>query len=396
MKNTLALRARRILTLADATPATRRNELLAPLSFFDDAVLVCRNGLVLAVETYAQFRRRAGIPLTDLGDASLVPGLINAHSHLEFAFLHNKSCLGQGFAAWAKALPRTRQPRTQQNAMYAAAEAMAANGLVHVGDICAKAPVIQAGAFFNAGLEASFFIEAFGFQSYDSPALLRAALFAEIPPYLQAACALSGHALFSTHPQTLRQALQDCCERGKIFSIHLAEHEDELACLLDGSGPLAELLRERSVWPQNFVPPGKRPIILAHELGLLGKNTLAVHCVHCNNEEAALLAASQTRLCLCPRSNSAIGVGGQAPVQALIDAGVLLCLGTDSLASNSDLDLWNEARALRKICMLPDRALLRMMTINAAHALQRFELGRLAPGCRAAWAVLPDDFSLNL
>ena len=396
MKNTLALRARRILTLADATPATRRNELLAPLSFLDNAVLVYRNGLVLAVEPYATFRRRAGIALTDAGEISLIPGLINAHSHIEFSFLHDKTRLGQGFAAWARQLPRTRPQKAQHDAMHVAAEEMAAHGIVHVGDISAKPPVMQAGAFFGAGLDASFFIEAFGFQEYASPDLLRSTIFADIPAHLHSSCALSGHALFSTSPKTLRQARQDCRERGLCFSIHLAEHEDEMNCLLDGSGPLAELLRERGVWPSDYVPPGKRPIAHAHELGLLGDNTLAVHCVHCQPEEATLLAASKTAVCLCPRSNAAIGVGGQAPVQSLVDASVLLCLGTDSLASNFDLNLWNEARALRTFYPLPDSALLRMMTINAAHALRRFDLGRLAPGCRAAWAVLPDDFSQTL
>jgi cytosine/adenosine deaminase-related metal-dependent hydrolase len=74
---------------------------------------------------------------------------------------------------------------------------------------------------------------------------------------------------------------------------------------------------------------------------------------------------------------------------------VLLCLGTDSLASNSDLNLWNEARALRDAHQLPTQALARLMTVNAAHALRRPELGRLAPGCRAAWTALPEDFALQ-
>jgi cytosine/adenosine deaminase-related metal-dependent hydrolase len=190
----------------------------------------------------------------------------------------------------------------------------------------------------------------------------------------------------------MQLARQDCENRGKTFTMHLAEHDDELHCLLSGSGPLSDMLRERGVLPQGYKPPGKRPVNYAHELGLLGENTLAVHCVHCNAQEAGLLAMTGTAVCLCPRSNAAINAGGAAPVDLLLDKGVLLCLGTDSLASNSDLNLWNEARALRDAHQLPTQALARLMTVNAAYALRRPELGRLAPGCRAAWAALPEDF----
>ena len=139
-----------------------------------------------------------------------------------------------------------------------------------------------------------------------------------------------------------------------------------------------------------------RPVQYAHELGLLGEHTLAVHCVHCNDKEADLLAMTGTRVCLCPRSNAAINSGAAAPMDLFMDKGVLLCLGTDSPASNSDMNLWNEARDLRDAHQLPTRALLRLMTVNAAYALRRPELGRLAPGCRAAWAVLPEDFAATV
>jgi cytosine/adenosine deaminase-related metal-dependent hydrolase len=238
----------------------------------------------------------------------------------------------------------------------------------------------------------SVFRECFGFQPAHTPEDLRLLHLHDTPEHLRPHCALSGHALFSTRPHTMQLARQDCEKRGQTFTMHLAEHDDELHCLLNGTGPLSDALRERGVLPQGYTPPGKRPVRYAHELGLLGENTLAVHFVHCDEQEAELLAATGTTACLCPRSNAAINTGGAAPVDLFLDKGVLLCLGTDSLASNNDLNLWNEARALRDTHQLPTRALLRLMTVNAAHALRRPELGRLAPGCRAAWAALPEDF----
>ena len=393
MENVKALRARRILTLADAQPAARRNDLLAPLALLDNAVIFSRQGLILAVEPYAHSKRRAGCTIEDAGDVTLIPGIINAHSHLEFSAFRGKTRLGQGFAAWVKSLITLKgELKCEEADMADAAEEMAGHGVIHVGDIGSDAPVAHTGVFFRAGVSVSIFRECFGFNPANTPDELRAARLKDTPAQIWPHCALSGHALFSTHPQTMQLARQDCRKRGKIFTMHLAEHAEELDCLLNGTGTLNDMLRERGVLPRDHRAPGKRPVQYAHELGLLGDNTLAVHCVHCNEQEAELLAMTGTAACLCPRSNTAINAGKAAPVDLFMDRGVLLCLGTDSLASNSDLNLWNEARALRDAYQLPVQALLRLMTVNAAYSLRRPELGRLAPGYRAAWTVLPEDF----
>jgi cytosine/adenosine deaminase-related metal-dependent hydrolase len=396
METVTALRARRILTLADAQPATRRSELLAPLAVLDNAAILSKNGLILAVEQYAHCKRRTGCAITDAGDVTLVPGLVNAHSHVELAALKGRTRLGEGFAVWVQSLlALKRAPADKRAAMADAAEEMSACGVVHVGDINTEAPVASTGAFFRAGVSVSIFRDCFGFRTAHTPDELRGAQLQDTPKALRPQCALSGHALFSTRPHTMQLARQDCEARGKIFTMHLAEHDEELRCLLDGTGALSDILHERGILPKGYRPPGRRPVHYAHELGLLGKNTLAVHCVHCNEEEAGLLAATGAAVWLCPRSSAALGGGPAAPRDLFMDKGVLLCLGTDSPASNSDLNLWNEARALRDAHQLPPQALVRLMTINAAHALRRSELGRLIPGCRAAWAVLPEDFMLQ-
>ena len=393
MKTVKALRARRILTLADAQPAARRNDLPVPLSVLDNGVILSKNGLVLAVEPYAHSKRRTDCAFEDAGDVTLVPGLINAHSHLELAGLKGKTRLGQGFAAWVNSVIALKQTQGGKEAeMTDAAKEMSEHGIVHAGDISGNAPVASTGAFFRAGVSVSVFRECFGFRSARTPAQLRSLYLRDTPETLRPHCALSGHALFSTHPRTMQLARRDCEKRGQTFTMHLAEHDDELRCLLSGTGPLSDALRERGVLPQGYKAPGKRPVRYAHELGLLGENTLAVHCVHCDATEAGLLAETGTTACLCPRSNAAVNTGGTAPVDLFLDKGVLLCLGTDSPASNNDMNLWNEARALRDAWQLPTQALVRLMTVNAAHALRRPELGRLAPGCRAAWAALPEDF----
>ena len=135
-------------------------------------------------------------------------------------------------------------------------------------------------------------------------------------------------------------------------------------------------------------------VAYADSLGLLDGRTLAVHCVQAGPRDIEMLAASGASVCLCPRSNRWIGVG-DAPAAALHAAGVPLCIGTDSLASNADLDLWEELRALRALLPVTTSLmdLLAMVTRNPAKVLGiDGEYGSLEAGRRAAWAILPRDF----
>ncbi len=127
-----------------------------------------------------------------------------------------------------------------------------------------------------------------------------------------------------------------------------------------------------------------RPAEFAASLGLFGPGFLAVHGVWLNDREMRALARSGSALCLCPRSNRNLAVG-RADIAGLVESGVLLCLGTDGLTSNTDVNVLNEARFLLDV--LPEDALLRMLTINGAAALGLARAGRLAPGAPAAFRV---------
>ncbi|MFP5258214.1 MAG: amidohydrolase family protein, partial [Acidobacteriota bacterium] len=203
----------------------------------------------------------------------------------------------------------------------------------------------------------------------------------------------SGHALYSTSPDTLRRAKALCRDRGAPFCLHLAEHPGEVELLASGTGEFAALLRGRLL-PGDWRAPGRTPVAEAQAQGLLGRDTLAVHAVHLTKADVAILADSGATACLCPRSNARIGVG-TADAPALLAAGIPLALGTDSLASNDDLDLWNEVRALLAAHPgLPGRAILAALTVVPARLLGRAnDLGRLAPGATGGIAVIPPDLA---
>ena len=204
------------------------------------------------------------------------------------------------------------------------------------------------------------------------------------------------HALYSTASDYAWLIKSWCRERGRPFSLHLAESPGENELFMTGRGEFAEFVRSRRILPKGFVPPGLSAVAYASELGLLDGRTLAVHCVHVDEADIGILVRSGAGVCLCPRSNRRIGVG-EAPVATLHAAGATLCLGTDSLASNDDLDLWAELRAVRALLPtdIPLRDLLAMVTTHPAKVLGLGdEYGSLEAGKRAVWAVLPPDFAV--
>lgn len=373
-----ALRARTALPLLPGT---------GPL---DDAAVVCSGRRILAVGPQQAVLRGFSGPVTDLGDVLLVPGLVNAHSHLELAGLRGLCPAPAGFPAWATWLVgQDRRPAPPAVLDQAVAE-MARSGTGAVIDVGDRSGPAVAAALDRGGLAGLVCREAFGWRPLP-PEWAPTALDAATTDPGPVRAAASGHSLYATSPDNLRRARQICRQRGAPFCLHLAEHAAETQLLAQGTGPLASLLRGR-VLPRAYVAPGCSPVAEAAALDLLGPDTLAVHAVWLDAADRRRLAATGAAVCLCPRSNARIGVG-RADAPALAAAGIPLCLGTDSLASNDDLDLWNEVRAL--VAAFPDfpgPAVLEALTVTPARVLGRFgALGCLAPGAVGGLAVVPAD-----
>ncbi|MGE4297408.1 MAG: amidohydrolase family protein [Desulfovibrionaceae bacterium] len=398
------IRARRIMTMVEGQPD------------IDDGLLLHRDGEIVDVGPFRDVMRTrlaSGVAMEDLGGVTLAPGLINAHTHLELAHLHGRTVSGQGFATWVRSLlsqpPEYAMDATDPEAMARACAAMRATGTVFAGDVTSRTPHRASAAMHDAGIGHVLFLEIFGHcpPAFGPEGALGQAP-GDLPPHappgarylpaprVAAHAAMAGHALYSTSPEALCEAKAWDTAHGKPFSMHLAEHEGEEEMLATGRGAFADLLRERGVAPDGYSAPGMSPVAWADTLGLLDADTLAVHCVRCSRADAALLAQRGTSVCLCPRSNAFIGVG-RAPFAELEKAGVNLCLGTDSLASNHDLDLWREA-----IFCLENgashsslRQALMWLTVNPARALKvDHVLGRLMPGMRAAYSVVPDSMAV--
>jgi cytosine/adenosine deaminase-related metal-dependent hydrolase len=152
--------------------------------------------------------------------------------------------------------------------------------------------------------------------------------------------------------------------------VHLAESQDEVEFLKTGSGPMKDMIQKIGRWDENWKAPGTTPVSYLNKMGFLNSKLLIVHAVHVTDEDIELLKSNNVNICSCPRSNVQIDVGGTAPVEKYLKAELNVCLGTDSLASNDDLNLWNEMAFFKKVHpQIPDRAIIEMATINGARAL---------------------------
>jgi len=352
----------------------------------DGAVAVVQDR-ILAVGTFKQLARELGAAahLVDHDGRALVPALVNAHCHLELSSLGHLGRAGapDGFCAWIQQLIHQRQqvPSTQtQSAASETLTRLRRRGVGLIGDI-GNSPL---GAELAAVLPPIRpFREFLGFAPQGAERAL--ATLAELPP----ATDVAAHAPYST-AENLLMALHHRT-RGRVLPLHLAESPEEMEFFSCGTGPMRTLLQDRGAWDGSWRPPPEgNPFVWLDRLGLLDEKLLCVHVVQAQESDIRLLARRRARLCLCPGSNRALGVG-VAPLPALLEAGLVPALGTDSLASNPRLCLWREMAILRGDHPGVDpAAVFAMATWAGARVLDcQADWGGLAPDRRAAFLAVP-------
>jgi len=380
--------ARRVLPVA--TPPLR------------DGAVAVEDGRIVAVGPRKELVEQLGdgAATRDLGDVVLMPGLVNAHTHLELSWLGSDPPAGGDYTGWVRELLRLRETEDAALAAQAAQQAvdsLVERGTVAVGDI--SNGVWIAPLLARSPLHGIVFHEIYGMPGDDPSPLLEQAAERlqeiEDDPDVRGAAgrlqlALTPHAPHSTSSALLRGLAGRARAADQPLSIHVAESEAESQLLREGKGPLAELFRERSFLPEGWEAPGFGPVEYLDRIGLLSSRTLAVHCVRLVREDHSRLQSRRATVITCPRSNERLGVG-KAPVPELLREGIPVALGTDSLASAPDLDLFGELAALCDLHPgLAPATALRMATLNGARGLGLDRrLGSIEPGKLAGLVVLP-------
>lgn len=328
--------------------------------------------------------------LIDLEDLILMPVLTNAHLHLELSALRFRIPPTGNFILWVRQVIKKRRelsPLEMKESASLAIRELLKEGIGIVGDVGNLALTLE--PLSRSPLSGYFFQEILNFKG-GKTTLSPLEEFSE-----RLKLTYSAHAPYTVSP-LLIQAIKAYTKRKKrLFVIHLAESQEEVQFLKEGTGPVAELLKDRGQWNEAFTPPGISPVKYLDALKVLDENTLAIHCIHLEEEDYRILSERRVKICLCPRSNLYTGAGFPN-LSRLIKSGLKICLGTDSLASNDRLSIFEEMKTL--LHFYPDTdpfLLLKMGSIHGAEILGFENYGTIREGAFANFMALSTSYPLS-
>ncbi|HKW46255.1 MAG TPA: amidohydrolase family protein [Gemmatimonadaceae bacterium] len=337
--------------------------------------------------------------IEDLGDAILLPGLVNAHCHLELTamrgFLENLD-----FRAWIVRLTSSKRAVMSREMLLDAARYGIAEGVRH--GITTFADTCDSGVSFDAMLESR--VRGVMYQEVFGPGAEQCAVsLAELREKVErmrprqtplVRVGVSPHAPYTVSDSLFASASQYARSEALPIAIHIAESQAEHDLVADATGPFADGLRARNI---DVAARARTPIELLKNLNVLAARPLLIHCVRVDDADVAHIAAARCAVAHCPASNAKLG-HGIAPLSMLLDAGIPVGIGSDSVASNNRMDLLDEARLAvlmqrarqRDYRGVSANAVLTLATLGGANALGiEREIGSLEVGKAADLAAFP-------
>ncbi len=345
----------------------------------DGGAVVVRAGRVVRVARSTRAIERAATagfgPVIDVGEGILSPGLVNAHAHLELGTFAGRMTDRTGFADWiAGVLVAHRASRAgdYERGVSAGVARSLASGTTSIGDIASTREGTRAA---RRGIRSVVYREVLDAWNPERTDAAMETLRRALPTRRTTREGISPHAPYTTSAELLARVAAVARRRSSNVTIHWSETEAETEWLARGSGPFADIL-----------PPSPKAhgLDLVERAGLLRRTTSLVHGNHPERGEPARIARARVSLVHCPGTHAFFD-RAPFPWSAYRRAGVTLALGTDSLASNEDLDMRREMRlALQSFPALTPAEAFRMATTNAAIALG---LGKIAGALRPGWSA---------
>ncbi len=348
----------------------------------ENGAVVVSGDRIVEVGRWPEVRARwGGEEVHDLGEVALLPGLINAHCHLDYTGMRGRLPRGLPFPQWIRAINALKASWSEEDYLRSITEG------------CTEAARFGTTTIAN--------LEAFPELISQLPTLpMRLWWFAElidlrggidvekVLSLLPAPCGLAPHAPYTASAELYRAT----AAAGVLATTHLAESREEMAMFREGRGEMFEFLRELGR-PMGDCARALTPLAHLLELGVLDERWIVAHVNELTDDDLRLLeAAPRFHVAHCPRSHAFFG-HTRFRFGDLRARGFNICLATDSLASNDDLSLFAEMREFRQQQpAISAREILAMVTTHPARALQSGAvLGRIAPGSYADLIVVPTE-----
>lgn len=314
----------------------------------------------------------------ELGDALILPGLVNTHTHLELTVMRGfleDLC----FSDWISRLRRSRNEVLSNEMLLDSARLGILEGLLAgvttFADTCSSGVAMQ--AMKEMGVRGVMYQETFGPDPSVADSAM-AELDRRVGSLIDEQTDLVGLGISPHAPYTVSDDLYAACARYAAakklpLAMHIAESREEEEIVAQGAGALAAGWKKRGIEVRKRA---RSPIALLEKLGLLGERSLLIHCVRVDEQDIAAIARHGCAVAHCPASNAKFG-HGVAPILPLLAAGVRVGIGSDSVASNNRMDLLDEARLAvlihRAVARRHDafgaRDALRLATAGGASAL---------------------------
>ena len=364
-----------------------------------DGVVQVQRGRVVATGRWRDFRNPSVHHVDDLGEVILLPGLVNAHCHLDYTGMAGQLVPPRSFTDWIKSITELKAGWSDTDfakSWQLGARMLIETGTTTVGDIEAV-PDLLPRMWEATPLRVISFLEMTGVRSRRAPELIlkeACGRIARLPSRQSRAC-LSPHAPYSTTPALLRLSGEMARRRGWRLTVHVSESREEFDMFTLRKGPMFSWLsqNERDMSDCGGVSPVRHVM----RAGALGDNLLAIHVNYLRPGDASLLGRHGVHVVHCPRSHAYFG-HAPFPYQELKRQRVNLALGTDSLATvlkgrreTVRPDMFAEMAAFAQTHPeVGPSTILRMATVNGAKALGLAgQIGCIAPGASADFVTLP-------
>lgn len=368
--------------------------LASPDEIIIDGAVCVKDTRIISVGAYGRLRIRPDTKVMDFKDSAILPGFINSHTHLELTGLAGLVPFHGDFTSWIEGLLKLKF--SWGEADYLSSIKIGAlksleSGTTTVSDITRSSYSFS--ALKDIPIRKVIFEEVIDFDPINVKHTINAVRhrLADIKQDVLLDTGISPHA-----PYTVSEQLYEECARlsqtlNILICTHIAETTDEVRFLTEGTGPFAHLLKKYKMLYPDWQPPRLTPILFLEKTGLLKlKNrVILIHCNYLSDKEIPVIEASGASVVFCPRSHRFFDHHAH-PFQRLIEKGINVALGTDSLASNASLSILDEMRFIyNNFPGMPPSSILAMATINGAKALGKEDkIARLKVGYDADIAVV--------